>query len=757
MTAFMDEESSARVIQVHFKKQVQEWKNILLRGYNPDLLQRYQKQFYEKEARVESEAKRYIAITQNPETRVIMEEFKNTHSILGNQYRKSLQAFEASGGKDYVTADTAVRGIDRKPTDLIDSVVATVGRSIAEYKSQSTEALNREQALEVMFAVCALVALFVASTVFSQRIIQPVKNLAQSIDLVARQKDYAIRAVTGPADEIGLLICGFNKMLDEIQAKDTQLREMNAGLEKKVADRTSELQVAKEVADAANVSKSEILANMSHELRTPLNSVIGFSSILLKNKAGNLRESDLRHLERVQENGKHLLNLINSILDLSKVEAGKVEVELATVNVIDLINETIAQLGGQVLGRSVKLLADLPSSAAYLQSDSQKLKQVIINLVANALKFTEQGSVTVRLRTDCVTQQPIAIDIIDTGIGIPQDKLQRVFEAFQQADNSTARKYGGTGLGLAISRSLCELMGYCIDVTSQVGRGSQFTINLLPKGAAAPAQPETPVCAARLPSKLPEGLEVPSEMKGRKVLVIDDDMEARLLLLHHLQEAGCTTFSTGTGKEGLRLAREHRPDVITLDYHMPRMNGWAVLRELKADCELNSIPVVIVSMSAEENRSALLGAVDFLTKPVERDELLRVLSRSVNPTRACALVIDDDADTRRLISTVLEEENCQVTTAANGQEALEKMQHIQPDIIIVDLMMPVMDGVTFLEKIQPLRRNRDVPLTVVVTARDLSFPETSYVERNASAILHKGAGLTEKIRSMASTVVNRIS
>ena len=219
---------------------------------------------------------------------------------------------------------------------------------------------------------------------------------------------------------------------------------------------------------------------MSHEIRTPLNSVIGFANVLLKNRTGSLTASDLTFLERIAANGKHLLALINNILDLAKVEARKVELEITDVDLAKLVREVTAQLEGKLQGRDVHLLSDLPAGMATIKTDATRLKQIIINLVANALKFTEQGSVTVAVVVEAQTRQPVRVDVIDTGIGIPEDKLEKVFQAFQQQDAATERKYGGTGLGLTITRSLCELMGYRVEVRSQVGKGSTFSVLLAP-------------------------------------------------------------------------------------------------------------------------------------------------------------------------------------------------------------------------------------------------------------------------------------
>ncbi len=385
-----------------------------------------------------------------------------------------------------------------------------------------------------------------------------------------------------------------------------------------------ELIVARDAAEAASRAKSDFLARMSHELRTPLNSIIGFANVLRKNKQGDMTPDELSYLQRIATNGLHLLGLINDILDISKIEAGRMTLDVSPVMLDTLVRETIEELESQTRDRGVVLRAEIPDELRSIQTDAVRMKQVLINLIGNALKFTERGAVVVIIEADD-DGYPHRLLVRDSGIGIPQHRLDAIFNVFEQAEAMTSRRYGGSGLGLAISRSLCELMGHRLDVESVTDVGTTMTIRLgdtptssrqsFPRGMQTiPTPPMArPAAAAADPEPL--------------ILIVDDDDDARLLLGHLIEEAGCRVAYAETGIEGLRMARELLPALIFLDLRLPKISGFDVLRILNADETLKDTPVVIVSVVGSESRSMLQGAAEIFDKPISRDHVLSVVRR----------------------------------------------------------------------------------------------------------------------------------
>jgi CheY-like chemotaxis protein/signal transduction histidine kinase len=507
-------------------------------------------------------------------------------------------------------------------------------------------------------------------------------------------------------------------------------RQQNEDLDRLAAElaraKKIEEERAREIEAAARL-KSEFLANFSHEIRTPLNAITGYCDLLIRDEGSRLTPHGRRDLSVIKANARTLLALINDILDLSKIEAGRAEVVKEAIALPELAEECLASVRELLKGKEVTLGSEITAGAVF--TDPLKLRQVLLNLLSNAAKFTDTGEIVLTAEPQGAT---LVISVEDTGSGIPDDQLPFIFDKFRQVDGSARRKIGGTGLGLAIVREVVHLLGGTVNATSTVGRGSKFTV-ALPDAIDVAATPR----AGSAP-----GLALPPSDGPFSVLIIDDDPMVQHLVRGQLEAEQFRVVSAADGVEGLTMARELRPTVIILDIHLPRLDGWTVLAELKTDPVLSQIPVIMMSVEEQRARGFSFGACEYLVKPVEPDRLVSVVRRAIVPEAGDVLIVDDDAQTREVVSRTLRSAGYSTVEARDGEEALLRARVLAPGLMILDLLMPGVDGFEVLRTI----RSEGLRMPVVVLTGKKLVPEEERTLRDGLArVVHKGGSALDQV------------
>ena len=606
-----------------------------------------------------------------------------------------------------------------------------VSQPVADLRSELTPTITSTLEWLLVAIVLALVLGFIAAAWISR----PIVELTRAADRIA-QGDLATAVTVRErfaARELGALARTFNQMA-------TRLSGAYLTLEEKVTQRTSELQAANQELARANKLKSEFLANVSHELRTPLSAIIGFSQILLDGIDGPINEEQQQDILQVNRSGQALLTLINQILDLSKIEAGKMELSLERIELPALITSVMESISPLAQEKGLRIDTRFAPGLPAVEADPGRLKQILINLLSNAVKFTERGHIEVIAQP---SGRMVRIAVKDTGIGISAEAQKVIFEEFVQGDGSSTRRHGGTGLGLSIVRKLVEMHGGAVTVVSEPGMGSTFTFTV-PAWASAQG---TMATAQRRPLRRPN-----QGLPSGAILVVDDDPSVRQLIARHLEQDGWKTVQASNATDALQLARESRPLLITLDIMMPDASGWWVLEKLKEDPRTAGIPVLVVTIVEDQRMVFDLGASDYLGKPYEKSTLIAKIHRLLPQLDGRrVLLVDDDPEARMILARVLKDENAEVVEASGGDEALSMIAQSPPDLVLLDLMMPGMSGFETVARLRAQPQGARIPV-MIVSAKDLTPEDILTLNGHVQRFVAKGSiepeGLTNAVRQL---------
>jgi signal transduction histidine kinase/DNA-binding response OmpR family regulator len=646
---------------------------------------------------------------------------------------------------------------------LVDGQMALVQSIIFEGKPTGVVYIRSDlQAIEdrlktyaVIAAAVLLISLIVALLIsrISQRVIsEPVMQLAQTVRMVSQEKNYSVRAApTKNRDEVSTLIESVNEMLEQIQQRDTALQQAHAELEHRVEERTTQLAAANKELDLRNREveratrlKSKFLASMSHELRTPLNAIVGFSDLLAEQTAGELNDKQKRFVNHIKQGSAHLLRLINDILDLSKIEAGQLELRSERFQISEALPEVLSTIRPLATAKQITVQhtpeADLP-----VYADRVRFKQILYNLLSNAVKFTPKDG---QISIECAKNGDfITISVTDTGIGIRAEDLEVIFEEFRQVENGKDSTQEGTGLGLAITKRLVEQQGGKISLTSEPGKGSRFAFTL-------PAGAETGTRAADA-ANAPTHKRAPAgEARKPLVLVVDDEVPARELLASYL-DSEYRTVSAESGDEAVTKAQQLRPDAITLDVMMPGGSGFETMIALRKNPETANIPIIIVSIVDQKQVGFALGAADYLIKPIRMTVLLETIRKHVPYQElddAAILLVDDDSETLALLEETLSAAGYKTQSVRSGAKALQVLSSKLISAVLLDLLMPGIDGFEVIRHVRQETRWRDLPI-LVMTGKSLTAEESALLGHETQALLQKNGSWQQQLVAEVGRVI----
>jgi signal transduction histidine kinase/CheY-like chemotaxis protein len=609
---------------------------------------------------------------------------------------------------------------------------------------EMTRRFKRYAGIAGIVLLASLVAALLAASVFQRAVAQPIIHLAEISRIVSREKNYSVRAIpTGNHDEPDLLIGAFNEMLGQIEQREAALNKVHAELENRVQARTAELASANKALEIQNREveratrlKSKFLASMSHELRTPLNAIVGFSDLLAEQAAGQLNDKQKRFVNHIKQGSSHLLQLINDILDLSKIEAGQLELRCEVFRVKDALPEVLSTIRPLAMAKNIVVQHRSETDWA-VYADRVRFKQILYNLISNAVKFTPKDG---RISIDCNEDgNLVRISVADTGIGIRPEDQALIFEEFRQVEGAAKTIQEGTGLGLAITKRLVEQQGGKIYVESEVGKGSRFAFTL-PARSTSPdtlSVNEHPRASVALSASHPRPL----------VLIVDDEAPTRELIASYL-DSEYRIVTANAGAEAVKKARELRPDAITLDVFMPDGNGFETLAELRKAPETANIPVIIVSIVDQKQAGFALGAADYLIKPIRKPVLLETIRKhapaAITDDDATILLVDDDSATLELLEETLRSAGYETQSVQNGVRALEVLSSKLVSAVLLDLLMPGMDGFEVIRHVRKEPHLKDLPI-FVMTGKVLAKEEIALLSRDTQALFHKNGSWQQQL------------